>query len=89
MRVGLALCESLGITVPSHLHYGAVIGSANLIDCTTADGINDPFAAGPACFHLADAIEFAESIFVRGALGLIEPHADILSKLAESGTIPS
>lgn len=82
MRAGLALCESLGIVVPSQLDYGAVIGSANLVDSTTADGINDQFAVGPVCFHLADAVQFAKPIFVRGALGLIEPHADILSKLA-------
>jgi ASCH domain len=64
--------ETLGISVPSSLTRGAIIGVANLVDII--DNSRSPWAAhGQLHWILADAELWATPIPCRGQLGLFHP----------------
>jgi hypothetical protein len=73
------LCRSLGITLPDEFAFGAILGTVEMTDCTTADSVVDDFASGPFCFHLANPVAFPSPIPWRGALGLIEPSIELIT----------
>lgn len=89
LRVGTELCQRLEITLPDRLDFGAVIGTVNLTDCTPADGIDDPFAAGPYCFHLDSPFLFDSPIPWRGALGLVDPSDELIQAISRSASVES
>lgn len=81
LTAGKRLAESLDIRLPPKLTFGAVIGTVDLVNCTTATEIDDPFATGPFCFHLANPVLFADPIEWRGALGLVEPSVEMVEAI--------
>jgi hypothetical protein len=84
LRTAKKLCESLGIALPDSLAYGAVLGKVDMVDCKTADNIDDPFASGPFCFLLANPVMFERPIPWRGSLGLIEPSSELIFQLGRN-----
>ena len=83
LSAGQRLCNSLGIELPARMDFGSIVGMVEMTDCTTHDGIDDPFASGPFCFHLANAERFQSPIQWRGALGLVEPSRELIEALAK------
>lgn len=74
---------------PADMAFGALIGTATLIDVCrpgdrrpdprVAEAMASPWADGPFCWVLADVRPLPEPIPYRGGLGLMEVPADVLA----------
>lgn len=61
---------------------GHIVGMATLTDCVPVDDEPSPWATGAYCFRLADPVAFENPIPCKGRLGLFNPPADVLQKVA-------
>ena len=82
--------ETCGIVIPEDLPRGAIVGSATLahVDCGNGyqgDGLacTSPWFEGPYGFHMADAVEFAESIPCRGQLGIRDVNDSLMARVSK------
>lgn len=81
----LGLFESLEITIPARLTYGAIVAVVNVVDCVKLDETydlpgwlnDDPFAFGPFVWILEDA-RAVKPIPWKGKLGLWEYTGSII-----------
>ena len=73
----IAFLRENGIEPPADLVFGAAIGVVDLVGITPPDGLADPFAEGPSCWHLANPCALAVPMPCRGLLRLFDiPLAD-------------
>lgn len=64
-----------------HMERGAIVGIADLVDCTKHS--ESPWFSGPVGFVLRDALAFAEPIPAAGKLGFWYPPPDVAITLED------
>ncbi len=58
---------------PAELVFGAIVGKVTLVDCVSIEScLGEPFAFGPWCWIVRDAVEFKKPIPYRGRQMLFE-----------------
>lgn len=71
LREGLAFLGAQGLTVPSDLPMGALLGLVTLADVRNVRTVtNDPFAFGPECWNVDRPSKLERPIPYRGSQGL-------------------
>jgi len=76
------LARWMGVTVPSELPLGAIVGSVEIVDCVRE--MDSPWFGGPFGFVLADPRPLREPVPCAGKQGFWRPGDELAEKLADA-----